>query len=218
MIEHFCHPGPAADEWLQVAPGKAPLLHRKQNRLDRVRRVDGPVPFFPRLHQRDQHIKTVAFRSVWPGVHQPVDFLQRFPVVAIVLDRPDFHAHTSSTLIRSYCACVPMNRTYITRYGKFTFTTSRYLFPPILNTTRLLATILAVPNAALIAAGLVQSAFDASLNHALSDCSASAYSGFCQNSRSVLREMILIIRTPLWHDPMLGATPFIPLIDVGQSC
>src|SRR5215831_14987794 len=52
--------------------------------------------------------------------------------------------------------------------------------------------MLAVPNSALTAAGLAQSAFDASLNHALSDCSASAYSRFSQNNRSVLREMILI--------------------------
>ncbi len=78
------------------------------------------------------------------------------------------------------------------------------MFPPILNTTRLLATILAVPNAALIAAGLAQSAFDASLNHALSDCSASAYSGFSQNNRRVLREMIRIVEChygtiPYWE-------------------
>src|SRR5882724_12441582 len=54
--------------------------------------------------------------------------------------------------------------------------------------------MLALPNAALIAAGLAQSALDASLNQALSDCSASAYSGFSQNNRSVLREIILILQ------------------------
>jgi len=80
-----------------------------------------------------------------------------------------------------------------------------------MNTTRLLATILAVPNAALIAAGLFQSALDASLNHALSGCSASAYSAFSQNSRSVLREMILIIRARLCHDPMGTKAFFNPL-------
>jgi hypothetical protein len=44
----------------------------------------------------------------------------------------------------------------------------------MLNTTRLFATILSLPNAALIAAGFAQSAFDASRNHALSGCSESA--------------------------------------------
>src|SRR6266581_1264482 len=53
--------------------------------------------------------------------------------------------------------------------------------------------MLALPKAALTAAGLAQSAFDASLNQALSGCSASAYSVLSQNNRSALREMILIL-------------------------
>ncbi|HKZ03622.1 MAG TPA: hypothetical protein VJ180_15370, partial [Pyrinomonadaceae bacterium] len=69
--------------------------------------------------------------------------------------------------------------------------------------------ILAVPNAALIAAGLAQPASDASLNQALSDCSASAYSGFSQNNRRVLREMIRIVERhygtiPYWEQRILG--------------
>jgi hypothetical protein len=83
--------------------------------------------------------------------------------------------------------------------------------------------ILAVPNAALICAGLAQSALDASRNHALSACSESAYSGFSQNKRNVLREMILIGghdygMIPFWEQPFLFKDQFKILDGYGEYC
>src|SRR5713226_9085567 len=104
MSQYPTHSRSAAYKWLKIAPRKTAMFHRKQNRLDRIRRINGPVLFFPCLYQGHQHIETIALWGVWPGVHQSVDFLQRLPIVAIVLDWSNFHAQTSSTLMRSYCA------------------------------------------------------------------------------------------------------------------
>src|SRR3990172_13093209 len=75
----------------------------------------------------------------------------------------------------------------------------------MLNTTRSLPTRLALRYAALISAGLFQSAFEASRNHARNGCSESAYSRRSQKSLSVLRAIILMPLLVLWHVPRVGA-------------
>ena len=53
----------------------------KQNSLDRIWQVDGPMLFLPCLHQSDQHTEPIALCGVRLSVHQTIDFLQRFSIV-----------------------------------------------------------------------------------------------------------------------------------------
>jgi len=64
--------------------------------------------------------------------------------------------------MRSYCACVPTNFTHTMPAWYCTSTTSRYLFPPALKTTRLLPQMLALAYWSLLSCGLRQVALIAS--------------------------------------------------------
>src|SRR5437588_7435148 len=46
----------------------------------------------PGLHQRDEHIETVAFRRVPFRIHQAFDFLENAAIVSMCLDGVDVHA------------------------------------------------------------------------------------------------------------------------------
>ena len=86
--------------------------------------------------------------------------------------------------ILSYSLWVPMNRINTHFLGKFISTISRYLFPQMLNTTRLFFRMLADAYCDFISFGLFQSAFVASRYQTINCCSLSGFSS--QNSRNVL--------------------------------
>src|SRR5271157_3227388 len=67
---------------------------------------------------------------------------------------------------------------------------SRYLLPPILNTTRSFARISALRNIAFTSVGRDQSAALTTLTQVRNGCSASERPGRLQNSRKALPELI----------------------------
>jgi hypothetical protein len=76
--------------------------------------------------------------------------------------------------MRSYCACVPANFTHTMPAWYCTSSTSRYLLPPMLNTTRLLPQMLALAFWPLISGGARQVALIASAYQLCSGPRASA--------------------------------------------
>src|SRR5271169_6768030 len=80
---------------------------------------------------------------------------------------------------------------------------SRYLLPPILNTTRSFARISALRNIVFTSVGRDQFAALTTLTQVRNGCSASERPGRLQNSRKVLTAMIRNVRVHLRCQPRI---------------
>ena len=71
------------------------------------------LALFPCFDECRQHVKMVALRRIWLGVHEALDLLKRRLVICLSLDRLNVHRPNSYTLVAStlsYSAWVPMKR------------------------------------------------------------------------------------------------------------
>ena len=93
-IEHFVHAISAADEGNEITRLKTVLLHVILDRFHRVGEIERIMLSLPGFHQRDEHIKPVAFGSIAFRRHQALDFLEDSAVITLGLDRYDVHGFT----------------------------------------------------------------------------------------------------------------------------
>jgi hypothetical protein len=190
-IQNFRNPRAAAYIRFQVFSAKSLLLHAKFDRLNRIRRTDRMVFFLVRVEQDAQQLKLIGFS----GSRRSIQEASHFPKsIFVLMFRLDWlgNRHTTSASIRSYSAWVPMNRMNTIPRSYRKCTTSRYLLPAMLNTTRLFLRMLAFLNCAFTWAGVFHAAFLASANQASSGPFASPNrESRSQKSRNLLRAMLL---------------------------
>jgi hypothetical protein len=137
------YPSPRPDQLLEGLSVEHELVHAEENRIDRVRRRDRLVPFLVGFDQGHQHVETIVLRAAGLRVPELLDLDQNSLVLLRISYGFDLHRYTVSTSLRSYSECVPTNRMKRILDAYLIATTKRYLFPPMLKTTRALPTKLA---------------------------------------------------------------------------
>jgi len=185
------YPRSRPDEWLEILSVEVELIHAEKDRVNRIWRRNRLVLVLVGFNQGHEHIEPIVLRSTGLRVPKPLHLGESCLVLPHISYWFDFHRYTTSTSIRSYWAWLPTNLMKSILAVYLMATTRRYLFPPMLKTTRELPTKLAFLCCRLMSAGVAQSAFDASANHARRGASESWWAGASQNSRRVRRAMIL---------------------------